>query len=315
MTQSSLSLTDLAARWAATYHPDAMTARQMRHVTQDLSALSDVSDPRELTPVHLGAFQADLLRHYPRPTARRMLGLAHALLQCGVSEALLATNPARGLTLCPSPVPALRPFFTPDDLTRIFSHRRFTAHALPSARDARGIAAYWLPLILLCTGARIEEAAALRTDDLCYRADTPPIPYWRFADRGAKTAAAQSPRPVHPILCRLGLLDYVASLPPGSDLFPLLIPGHTGRRAERFCRDFHRFLRQEVGLVEPNKTAHSFRHTFAHACRQAALPTNVIGALMGRIFVYESHEHEDREIPLAALQQAMARVTFPGFPL
>jgi len=313
MTQPPLTLTELAARWAAKCHPGDGLVRQMRHVTHDLSMLVDVSDPRVLTPRDLCALQADLVAHYPRPIACRMFRLADALLQFGVSETLLATNPARGMTVTPPPAAAhWRCPFTPDDLTRIFSHQIFTAHALPPERCAGGSAAYWLPLVLLCTGERPDRAAALCTHDLRYSADAPPIAYWSF-DTGTKTAGYR--QPAHPILCRLGLLDYVGSLPPGSDLFPLLRPDLGGHRAGRFCRYLHRFLRQEVGIVEPCKGAYSFRLTFAHACRQAALPPDVTCALRGSALPYAYAGGCGMEVSLATLQQAMARLTFPGFPL
>jgi len=220
MLQPSLTLTELASRWETKRHPAAETARQMRLITHDLSALSHVSDARALTRGHLRAFHDDLLSHHPRPTARKMFGLAHALLQFGVSETLLDTNPAWGMTVNASTA-AARPHspFTQSELTRIFSHRVFTAHELPPQCSAAGIAAYWLPLILLCTGARLDTAAALRTDHLLYSADAPSVPYWRFDNH--KSGPAQYRQPVHPILCRLGLLDYVRSLPPRQRPFPI----------------------------------------------------------------------------------------------
>ncbi|WP_137925019.1 hypothetical protein [Cupriavidus sp. 2SB] len=316
MAQPPLSLSELAAHWPVKRHPDAITARQMRHVTDCLSVISAVTDPCRLTPAHLEVFRADLLIHYPPHTARRMLDLIQALLQFGVSETLLTANPTRGMAIRPSPAPAVTTSypFAPDDLTRIFRHPIFTAHTLPLAPSAGGIAAYWLPLILLGTGARPGEVAALRTGDFGYSADTPPIPYWRVVDRVVKTAASQCARPIHPILCRLGLLDYVESLPAGSDLFPLLPPDHMGNRSTRFSAYLHRFLREEVGLAEPNKVAHSFRLTFAQACRQAALPADFVCALLGHPTASWRRGH-GKEIPLAALQQAVARLTFAGFPL
>ena len=312
MAQPPFTLTDLATRWAAKHHPGAMLERQMRLVTHDLSLLTDVTDPRRLTPSHLGALLDDLLACYPRHLAHMMFCLAEDLLQFGVRESLLTTNPARDLTISMSlAAPPQRSPFTPEELARIFGHPLFTAHAIPSAGGAGGIAAYWLPLILLCAGARAKEAAALRTDHLRYSADVPPIPYWRF-EGGTKTAPLR-PRPVHPILCRLGLLDYSESLPPGADLFPLLRPDREGLRARRFCAYFHHFLRT-VGILDRSKTTHSFRHNFALACRQARLPPDVSEALRGH-GARRTVAHDDGELPLATLQREIHRLTFPGFPI
>ena len=308
---ASLTLTDLAADWEMVREPTAETARQMRVITHDLSALSHLTDARALAPRHLRAFRDDLLAHHRRPTARKMFGLAHALLEFGVHEALLDTNPAHGMTL-PSSPPATPPHapFTPSELTRLFTHRVFTARELPPQGGAGGIAAYWLPLLLLCSGVRLDTAAALRTDHLLYSADLPAVPYWRFDT----PPYLEYRQPVHPILCRLGLLDYVAGLPPGHDLFPLLTPDRAGRRTAGFSTYFSRLLRREVGIVDPGKVAVSLRLNFALACREAELSHLHRCALLGSPLPDE-WTCFGVDLPLAVLQKGMLRLSFPGFPL
>ncbi|WP_137925020.1 hypothetical protein [Cupriavidus sp. 2SB] len=320
MPQPNLSLTELASHWEAARLPTAETARQMRVIAHDLGALSHVSEARALTPGHLRAFRNDLLAHYAAPTARKMFGLAHALLAFGYGTLLLDTNPARGMTVAlSSPATRSHAPFTPSELTRIFTHRVFTTRELPLQCGAGGVAAYWLPLILLCTGVRLDTAAALRTDHLRYSADTPPVPYWQFEHRRfvlSKSYVTEYLQPIHPILCRLGLLDYVAALPPGSDLFPLLPPDRTGRRTARFSTYFHRFLHRDVGIVGPGKGADSFRYTFALACRQTGLPVSWTCAVRGIPVPNAWRSHfDDIEIPLVTLQRLMVRLSFPGFPL
>ncbi|MDE4917480.1 hypothetical protein ACUXAV_003778 [Cupriavidus metallidurans] len=317
MSQHCLTLIDLAASWETHRQPAAETARQMRVIAHDLGALSHVGDPSALTRGHLRAFHDDLLAHHSRPTARKMFGLAHALLQFGFRVGLLDSNPAQGMTVSASTV-AAQPHvpFTPSELTRIFSHPVFTTQRPPSQRNGAGSAAYWLPLILLCSGARLRTAASLRTDHLLVSADASAIPYWQFAPPPGSVKKSEGYRqPVHPILCRLGLLDYAATLPSGSDLFPLLLPDRAGRRTAGFSTYFSRFLRREVSIVEPGKGTDSFRYTFALACRRAEVPFAHECALRGSALPDRWNGDLEWEIPLAVLRKQMARLTFPGFPL
>ena len=213
------------------------------------------------------------------------------------------------------PLPADAPLVCPfaaGDLTRIFSHPVFAmSRALPMQRHAARMVAYWLPLLLLCSSARFDEATALRTNHLRYSDDIPAIPYWDFHGL-ANTRRALYPRPVHPILIRLGLLEYVRSRPRNGVLFPTLVPDAYGRRAGWFVPFFHGLLREELGIAEPCKGIYSFRRNFVLACR-AALPPDLAAALCGHAM--PSGPIRDVDWPLPVLQQAMVRLTFPGFPL
>ena len=109
--------------------------------------------------------------------------------------------------------------FKPDQISRIFA---VTSAASPKT------ATYWLPLLMLATGARPNELAQLRTDDLDPRFnDQPHLNVLCLIDddddaaperdeteekkksQRVKTAAGRRKIPLHPILVRAGFIQFV----------------------------------------------------------------------------------------------------------
>lgn len=161
--------------------------------------------------------------------------------------------------------------YTPQDLKRIFEHDFFrqTQHQHPYQ--------YWIPHIALFTGARINEIAQLYLDDIDQFEG-----YWAFhfcaitgdvddgstnvrrPDMRRKTGASARLTPIHPKLIELGLLAFRDSVRAEKHqrLFPELpysTKGGYGTRASRWYME--EFLRPKVGITNPSKVFHSFRHT------------------------------------------------------
>src|SRR5690606_38933617 len=100
------------------------------------------------------------------------------------------------------------------DLKAIFTSPLFTTGWTPPRADY-GEALYWLPLILLYTGARREEIAQLHTREVVQDRDSG---IWHFqartiGDETVKSGNSQRQVPIHRDLIDLGLLDYVDRLP------------------------------------------------------------------------------------------------------
>jgi integrase len=98
--------------------------------------------------------------------------------------------------------------------------------------------------------------------------------------RGLKTASSRRAVPVHQELLRLGLMDYVASVPATGLLFPEMKPGPHGKLAGAFSKWWGRFT-DELGITSPHKTFHSFRHSFSDAARRAKVEPEVRSQLLG----------------------------------
>jgi integrase len=146
----------------------------------------------------------------------------------------------------------------------------------------------WLPLLARLTGARLEELCQLHTDDII---ELQGIPCLRIDDskEGQKLKNQSSRRilPVHPTMIRLGFLEYVASIRvnESTKIFPDLKPTRD-KYGHAPSKWFSRY-RVKVGINDPRKTFHSFRHTFIDDLREAGVQDSLVKQMAG---------HDDRSV-------------------
>ncbi|MDB5361653.1 MAG: integrase family protein [Rhodospirillales bacterium] len=82
-----------------------------------------------------------------------------------------------------------------------------------------------------------------------------------------KNAASVRETPIHPVLIRMGFLDFVASRRNSLELFPEYSRGKLGQMAGAFSKRFGRLL-DKLDLVDPDLVYHSLRHTTKTHLRQ-----------------------------------------------
>jgi|SRR5580765_2403834 len=132
----------------------------------------------------------------------------------------------------------------------------------------------------LYSGARLEEIAGLRVQDI---KEVEGVLYFSFEpheERRLKTASSRRQVPLYPELARCGLLDHMEALPKNGRLFPELKPGPHGKLAGAFSKWWGRFT-DEQGSADALKTFHSLRHTFTDALRRAKVEPEVRSQLLG----------------------------------
>ena len=141
---------------------------------------------------------------------------------------------------------------------------------------------YWIMLIALFTGARMEEICQLLIGDIKEKNGVWYFDINEFDERKSlKTDSSRRVVPIHRTLINLGIIDYVQSAGNETNafLFPRLKP-YRGKRSHCFSKSFGRFkLRQ--GITSGRKVFHSFRHTFKDMCREAEMPKEVHHRLTG----------------------------------
>jgi integrase len=185
---------------------------------------------------------------------------------------------------------------------------------------------YWVPILALFTGMRLNEIAQLYVDDVNHHAGVDYVIVSEFYP-GQKLKTANAPRhiPLHPTLIELGFLDYVKQVEkmgfehlfPGLDWEENSSPGHA---VGKWFNQTH--LRKTCGIQDAGRVFHSFRHTFATTCHRAAMAPLTLTALMGhtpgavwnpriRRFVKIKVERPN----LHQLQRSLKRVPFPSLPL
>jgi integrase len=132
-----------------------------------------------------------------------------------------------------------------------------------------------------------------------------------------KTEAGKRFVPVHPELRKLGLPIFVEDRrrvsKANATLFPELPTGVTGYPSDPFSKFYARFL-DHVGIVDPKKVFHSFRHNYRDALREADISIEKVRALGG----WSTGRTEDdygKGLRPSTLAKAIEQVGYPGLDL
>jgi integrase len=128
--------------------------------------------------------------------------------------------------------------------------------------------------------------------------------------------------PVHPELVKLGFLDLVEDRRNASGksapLVPLLRPGPRGGYAEGWSKWFGRYIRG-IGIGNPARVFHSFRHTFKDALRSAGASEDLHDALTGHSGGGVGRAYGAKEMArwfgLTRLAEAVGKVDYRGLDL
>jgi len=170
-----------------------------------------------------------------------------------------------------------RKVFDKADLDLLFGTEIFTAKKYLRSYY------YWLPLLGIYTGARLEELCQLHLEDISEHNDMWVLDLNDKAEKGVKTASGKRLVPVHSQLIELGLVDRVEALKRKSEirLFPELKQQSSGY-SQAASKWFARY-RKRCGVSEEGKVFHSFRHTFADTLKQKGAEQQKIAALMGHV--------------------------------
>ena len=215
-------------------------------------------------------------------------------------EGYIDRNPAEGLTPLAATVPDedKRDPYTLEHLQAIFSAPIYTG----CVDDERGInkpgpnhpkrSRFWLPLISLFTGMRMNEICQLNVNDLkCTDAGTHYFHVFPSTkDQRVKNPSSRRKFPVHPILIHVGFLDYIKGLRAKGEgkAFPEIPVPKSGYRSDIFSKRYATF---QKGLGIPRKTGvppherqytfHSFRHNFRDELRRTEAPAEIVELLGG----------------------------------
>lgn len=176
---------------------------------------------------------------------------------------------------------------------------------------------YWLPLLGVYHGNRLEEFAQLKRSDVRREGD---IWYFDINDDGEKQLKnEQSKRrvPLHPRLKKLGFLKYVeATAPkPEDDLFPELRPGGPDNKLGYYFSKWFSRYRQDVGVYEKKLDYHSFRHGVITQLYAAEVPEPIIDELTGHEGGGVGRQVYKKALPLDRLLAAISKVEWPTIKL
>lgn len=225
--------------------------------------------------------------------------------------------------------------FNPEELALIFSQDWFLLGAGKVNENGRTHWRphyFWLPVLALTTGGRLNELSQLYLDDIRQSDKNSSVWFLDFnldqpdksnsdgdeatSDKSLKTINSVRVIPVHNLVIRAGLLEYVAALRKAGEvrLFPELkrdAKKGYGKPAGSWFNE--RLLGEKLNIVrDGKKTFHSFRHTFSTAIERLEITERVMAQLLGHVRGKTqgmSRYVKDREATL--LKPLVDRLEFP----
>lgn len=162
-----------------------------------------------------------------------------------------------------------REAFDADDLEKI----------IPAVIAADKPCGFWIPLIMLHTGARPGEIAEMLLDDIKEEADGT----LSMRIRKGKTVLSRRTIPLPDALKAAGLLDYIAdvrrAVPAATYLFPHLVPQAKNGRWNDPSKAFGK-MKKALGIVD-SKDSYSFRHTWITMSDRVGMSVNAARVYTG----------------------------------
>lgn len=196
-----------------------------------------------------------------------------SMLNYAVKEGYISINPSEGLQVQRNGRADLeRMAYSVDDMKEMVRCLTW---------DAKHPERYWVPLIGMLQGMRLNEICQLYCIDFQQVAGI-----WcinvngETADKELKNAASQRVIPLHPELLKAGIIGYVEQASKRHErLWPTL-----PRRRDGYAHDFGKWYQQfnrKLITKEPRKVFHSLRHSFIDHLKQNGVAETLIAELVG----------------------------------
>jgi integrase len=240
-------------------------------------------------------------------TVNNRLRKLSAFMNWCKSNGYVTENPLIGLKVMTGSAKEARLSFESVDLTTLLNLDALKAEARKHPWR------YWLPLLGRFTGARLEELCQLHVADFitlqgvdCIRIDD------GHESQKLKNSSSRRTLPIHPALIQLGLLDHVNNQRNKSSdrLFPELeaVRGKLGHAPSKW---FSRY-RIKMGVSDPKKTFHSFRHTMIDDLRDAGVQDSLIKRIAGHEDSAVTFGVYGSRIPIKAMVEALGHLSLPN---
>ncbi len=261
-------------------------------------------------------------------TVNRYMSSLGAFCKWLTMNGYLAQNPVSGMTL-PKEKKSKTLSFTSEQLNALFKSPLFSGAQSNKEGEWRYISRagevlirdhrFWVPLIMLFSGARNGEIGQLATSDVRKLHG-----HWIFhittegdqteQGKSVKTEGSMRVLPIHPELIRLGFLEYHAERIKAGDkqLFPHAKRNERGQMMAEFSREFGKYLTR-IGIKEGRGLSlYSFRHGAADALRRAGYLDNQFGFILGH--TERSMTGRYGQMPQGLLEQRVELVNAIRYP-
>ncbi|OTW03824.1 hypothetical protein BA739_00015 [Vibrio parahaemolyticus] len=194
------------------------------------------------------------------------------------------------------------------DLYKLFKHPSQKAPVKGVERIQSEHEDYWIPMLLLHSGARVSEICQLDTADIkciddiwCIDINT------NGQDKRLKSASSKRLVPLHPKLIEKGFLRYAQDRYENKQqkLFSFNPIGSYKDWSKTFVNRFSKIL-DDLGFMPSYRpTLHSLRHTFIDELQQSGIAENLVADLVGHTKTNLTYDRYGKRINLASLYSAV----------
>jgi integrase len=311
--------------WAKEKGPVARTVETAeRAVNRFRELMGDIPVPA-VTKLDIVEFKDKLVAAgHSANTTNKTLNYMSIMFNHAITQAWMDTDPAKGVRIAVKKKPkgSGRAPFSEAALNGIFAHPIYSEGIRPEL--GAGEASYWLPLLGLFTGARVEELCQLSPGDIRQekyrdskgREQTAWVMHitGMGEGQGVKNIGSDRRIPVHPELQRLGFIKY-AQGQRGKRIFPLLRADKAGYEAPRWSVWWHKEMRKAGAFTGTNMVFHSFRHNFKDVCRECGITKELADALQGHTEGDSSGDYGAAMYPLRPMVDAVKKYHVAGIKL
>jgi len=286
-----LAITDLFKSWEKDHLAAGKSPRTVgdfRQKALSLIAFLGHDEALKVTSEDIVAWCDDLQHKQSigaRTVSQKYLSVIKLIFAIGVEKRKVASNPAKDNKVRYSTPKKTRPQgFTEREALAILKATFAEPETLGRRSEENKRAIRWLPWICAFTGARITEAAQLRTNDLI---DEDGLLCLRITpDAGSVKSGNYRVVPIHPQLVEMGLPAMIRCLPEGP-VFYHLRP-HRGKvsdpveRAQSVGGKVGKWVRDVVGITDPVvQPNHAWRHRFKTTAREIGMDVEIRDAIQG----------------------------------
>lgn len=252
-----------------------------------------------------------------------------------VSRRLLSHNPAEAMMRKPGvEARTEKDPFDAADMNLIFATPTFTGHTgrRDGYRDKPGEVVtkddfYWLIVLAAATGMRLEEMASLKRSEVIREGELVGLDLTARpigGPDGVKNSGSRRIVPVSKALTETGFVDWLDQ-GKGEFVFASLKADAKGDRGTAFGKWFARWSTANApvkgsGIDAPQKSLHSFRHTFKLAARVSGAKEEIHNLITGHndgnvVARGYGRGADRRGVGLATLKRAVDMIEIPGLDL
>lgn len=250
-------------------------------------------------------------------TINTIIEAVSSMFSWAINEGLLASNPARNLSIKDSQAPIDKKLpLSGEEIKKIFFAGDYRIDNFKKA------AFYWCPLISLYTGMRLEEICQLHCEDIyqdggIYIIDIREQSNDGLNDKILKTRNATRKIPIHPQLIKSGLIDYVAAQKRNHRIRLFTELNKTERSpkyGKQVGKQFSVLLKRKG--ITGNKSFHSLRHSFSNFFKKRNLHTDMFRQVFGHeIPGLAGRQYGDRFTPKEIYDQLIVKIDFENSDL